>query len=167
MLPYDPDETREKPRKRLEDACKAYGIEGWEGIDKETISKDIGEGRWRVYGREVVLQYNEEDVRVETELLRRQLTGQAIASRSTSIAYSHWSKYSAKTVSRIQARGMPIDMCSGTPSKRTRPRSSTALLRRFDPSYGEPDSIYTPMVSGATARFERGSFAKVFPDGRG
>ena len=63
LLPYNPDEVRKKPRKRLSDACRAYGIEGWENIDKPDIAKAIGEGRWREYGREAVLQYCEEDVR--------------------------------------------------------------------------------------------------------
>jgi len=43
LLPYDPDDKRNRPRKRLSDACKAYGVEGWERIDKDVISKDIGE----------------------------------------------------------------------------------------------------------------------------
>lgn len=34
LLPYNPDETRTKQRKRLSDACKAYRIDGWEHIDK-------------------------------------------------------------------------------------------------------------------------------------
>ena len=38
LLPYDPDGLRKKPRKRLSDACRAYGIEGWENIDKDMIS---------------------------------------------------------------------------------------------------------------------------------
>ena len=74
LLPYNPDEIRKKPRKRLSDACRAYGIEGWENIDKDSIAKDIGEGRWREYGREAVFAYCEEDVRASAELLRRQLT---------------------------------------------------------------------------------------------
>ena len=44
LLPHEPDETRKRPRKRLSDACRAYGIEGWERIDKEAMAKDIGEG---------------------------------------------------------------------------------------------------------------------------
>jgi len=40
LLPYDPDEKRNKPRKRLPDACRAYGIEGWERIDKDKIAED-------------------------------------------------------------------------------------------------------------------------------
>jgi hypothetical protein len=47
LLPHNPDEKRNKPRKRLSDACRSYGIEGWERIDKETISEDIGNGTWR------------------------------------------------------------------------------------------------------------------------
>ena len=39
----NPDELRKKPRKGLPDACRAYGIEGWERIDKDTIAKAIGE----------------------------------------------------------------------------------------------------------------------------
>ena len=35
LLPYNPDEVRKRPRKRLSDACRAYGIEGWERIDKD------------------------------------------------------------------------------------------------------------------------------------
>ena len=47
LLPYDPDEVRQKPRKRLSDACRMYGIEGWEGIDKGDIAAAIGNGTWR------------------------------------------------------------------------------------------------------------------------
>ena len=75
LLPYNPDEVRKKQRKRLSDACRAYGIEGWERIDKPGIASAIGEGRWREYGRETVLQYCEEDTCNSAELLRRQLTG--------------------------------------------------------------------------------------------
>jgi hypothetical protein len=57
LLPSNPDDVRKKPRKRLSDACRTYGIEGWENIDKPDIAKAIGEGRWREYGRGAVLQY--------------------------------------------------------------------------------------------------------------
>ena len=73
--PYNPDEVRKKQRKRLSDACRAYRIPGWERIDKETIAKDIGEGRWRDYGQEAVYDYCEEDVRASTALLLKQLQG--------------------------------------------------------------------------------------------
>ena len=79
LFPYDPDEEnkRKKPRKRLSDACRAYGIEGWERIDKEAIAKAIGEGRWRQCGQEAVFDYCEEDVRMSVKLLRRLLLGNA------------------------------------------------------------------------------------------
>ena len=51
LYPYNPDEVRKRQRKRLSDACKSYLIPGWERIDKEKMSKDIGEGRWRDYGQ--------------------------------------------------------------------------------------------------------------------
>ena len=41
LLPYDPDEVRNRPRKRLSDACRAYGIEGWEKINKEEIAEAL------------------------------------------------------------------------------------------------------------------------------
>jgi hypothetical protein len=97
-LPYEPDLPRKKERKRLSDACRAYGIEGWEQIDKEAISKDIGEGHWRKYGREGVLGYNEEDVRMEMELLRRQLRGRPGLLPANVELVLHWSNYSAKSV---------------------------------------------------------------------
>src|SRR5262249_8430841 len=75
LLPYEPDANRKKPRKRLSDACRAYGIEGWERIEKEKISQDIGQGRWRDHGREAVFDYCEEDVRMSTLLLRKMLRG--------------------------------------------------------------------------------------------
>ena len=56
LLPYNPDETRNKPRKGLSDACCAYGIDGWEAIDKPTVARDIGEGRWQKYGKDGVFE---------------------------------------------------------------------------------------------------------------
>ena len=110
LLPYNPDEIRVKERKGLSYACRAYGIEGWEQIDKPEMAKAIGEGRWREYGQPAVLQYCEEDVRNSAELLRRQLAGYASYPPIDPELVMSWSTYSAKTVARIQARGMPIDM---------------------------------------------------------
>ena len=63
LLPYNPDEVRNKPRKRLPDACRAYGLEGWERIDKNAIAKAIGDATWREHYSPVeVLDYCEEDV---------------------------------------------------------------------------------------------------------
>src|SRR6516162_2237779 len=41
LLPYDPNEIRKRQHKRLPDACRSYGVGGWENIDKGTIAKDI------------------------------------------------------------------------------------------------------------------------------
>ena len=104
LLPYAPDEKRKKPRKRLADACRAYGIEGWEHIDKETIAKDIGEGRWHTYGQAAVFEYCEEDVRKSTQLLRRQLRGNAVFPPVEVPLVLYWSEYSASRRTSSSAR---------------------------------------------------------------
>jgi DNA polymerase I len=105
LLPYEPDETRKRPRKRLSDACRAYGIAGWERIDKEQMAEDIGQGLWRKYGKKRVLEYCEEDVANSAELLRRQLRGQQSRFPASDVPrVLHWSNYSAKAVALIQAR---------------------------------------------------------------
>lgn len=155
LLPHMPDEIRKKPLKRLSDACRAYDIPGWENIDKESISKDIGEGHWRKYGQATVFQYNEEDVRASTHLLRRQLTGHGPYKPVDVERVLYWSEYSAKAVARIQARGMPIDMPLWNAVQENKSTVVTALLRRFDPSFGHPNSIYTPDGEWSDDRFER------------
>ena len=122
LLPYNPDEARKKDRKGLAYACRAYGIEGWEKIDKPEMAKAIGEGRWREYGREAVLQYCEEDVNHTAELLRRQITGYGPHAPVDPELVIRWSEYSAKSVALIQARGMPIDMWLWNSCRRTRRR---------------------------------------------
>jgi hypothetical protein len=116
LLPYNPDEVKKRQRKGLSDACRAYGIEGWENIDKPAIAKAIAEGRWREYGKEAVLNYCEEDVKNSTKLLRAQLRrycdplGRILLPAADVARVLYWSNYSAKAVARIQARGMPIDV---------------------------------------------------------
>lgn len=154
LLPYAPDETRQKPRRRLSDACRAYGIAGWEDLDKEEMSKDIGNGLWRKYGKPMVLQYNEEDVKASTTLLRRQLTGHSHFKPVNVERVLRWSEYSSKTVSQIQARGMPIDMVLWNLVQENLAAVVTALLQRFDPSFGHPNSIYTPDGEWSDERFE-------------
>ena len=107
LLPHNPNEVRKRQRKRLSDACRAYGIEGWERIDKETIAEDIGRGLWRKYGREAVLSYCEEDVQMSVLLLIEQLRGRHHLPAVKVEHVLHWSNYSAKAVAQIQARGMP------------------------------------------------------------
>jgi hypothetical protein len=68
-------------KKDLAAACRAYGIDGWEGIDKGAIAEDIGNGQWEKYGVERVFQYCE-DVRMSTKLLHAQLIGTSLLKSS-------------------------------------------------------------------------------------
>jgi DNA polymerase-1 len=155
LLPYNPDEKRVKPRKRLSDACRAYGVTGWENIDKESIAKDIGEGRWRDHGREAVFAYCEADTRASSELLRRQVRGHGARPPVNTHCVLHWSNYSAKAVARIQARGMPIDTALWNTVQENKAAVVTALLQRFDPSFGDLEAIYSPEGEWSYARFEQ------------
>ena len=154
LRPYNPDEAYKRPRKRLPDACRAYGIEGWEQIEKESISRDIGEGRWRDYGQVAVYDYCEEDVRKSVELLRAQLNGRARLPAANVDLVLHWSNYSAKAVARIQAKGMPIDMLLWNLVQENKTAVIGALLHQFDPSHGSEDPIYSPEGEWSYARFE-------------
>jgi len=155
LLPYNPDEKRSRPRKRLSDACRAYGIAGWENIDKEEIARDIGEGRWRKHGREAVLRYCEEDVRMTTLLLAAMLRGRGdLFPPVDTDRVLHWSNYSAKAVALIQARGMPIDVAMWNLVQENKAAVVAELLRHFDPSQGDDEPIYTPEGGFGYARFE-------------
>jgi DNA polymerase-1 len=155
LLPYNPDEVRKRQRKRLPDACRAYGIKGWEQINKESIAEDIGEGRWHQYGREAVFNYCEEDVRKSVELLRAQLRGCPRFAAASVEHVLHWSNYSAKAIARIQARGMPIDMPLWNLVQENKTAVLHYLLQKYDPSYGSDDPIYTLDGEWSYARFER------------
>ena len=67
----------------------------------------------------------------------------------------HWSNYSAKAVARIQARGMPIDMRLWNLVQENKSSVVRHLLRRFDPSYGSDNAIYTPEGERSYARLEQ------------
>jgi hypothetical protein len=153
LLPYNPGEVRNKPRKRLSDACRSYGIEGWGCIDKETISKAIADGTWREhFSPQEVVDYCEEDVRMSVKLLRAQLrahTGGDVA------RVLHWSNYSAKCIALIQARGMPIDLELWNLVRENKAAVIAELLRQFDPSYGSKHPIYTPEGEWSYERFEQ------------
>jgi hypothetical protein len=156
LLPHEPDEKRKKPRKRLSDACCAYGIAGWEHIDKPTIAKAIGEGRWREYGQDAVFEYCEEDVKETAELLHAQLRGRpGLFPRVDVKLVLHWSNYSAKAVARIQARGIPIDIALWNLVQENKATVIRELIRQFDPSYGSECPIYTPEGEWNYQRFEQ------------
>jgi hypothetical protein len=154
LLPHTPDEKRKRPRKRLPDACRAYGIEGWETIDKEQMAKDIGEGRWQIYGCERVTEYCEEDVNKSTQLLRRQLRGWSGLLPVNTELVLHWSNYSAKTIAQVQARGMPIDPLWDL-VKENRAAVIWDLLQQFDPSQGSDHPIYSPEGEWSYESLER------------
>jgi DNA polymerase I len=155
LLPYTSHEVRKKPRKRLPDACRAYGIEGWERIDKDVIAKDIGAGRWHEHGREKVLAYCEQDCCKSAELLRKQLRDTAWLPAADVERVLHWSNYSAKSIALIQMRGIPIDTGLWNLVQENKTAVIGELLRQFDPSYGDDDPIYTPEGEWSYARFER------------
>jgi hypothetical protein len=156
LLPYDPDEVRKKPRKRLSDACRVYALDGWECIDKEHISKAIGDGTWRCrYSPEEVVNYCEEDVRMEMRLLRAQLRPQRDQRAADVERVLWWSNYSAKAVARIQARGMPIDMPLWNLVQENKGAVIKELLQQFDPSHNDDDPIYMPEGEWSYSRFEK------------
>ena len=154
LLPYNPDEVRKRQRKRLSDACRAYGIPGWDLIDKESISRDIGEGRWRDHGQEAVFNYCEEDVRASMLLLRAQLAGAPGKPPADVDRVLHWSNYSAKSVAQIQAHGMPIDVPLWNLVQENKAAVIAALVRKFDPSQGSESPIYTIEGEWNYRRFE-------------
>jgi hypothetical protein len=156
LLPYNPNEIHNKPRKRLPDACRAYGLEGWERIDKDVIVKAIGDGTWREhYTPEEVLDYCEEEVRMEVRLLRAQLQGRPGLESADVERVLYWSNYSAKTIALVQAGGMPIDTALWNLIQENKAAVIGELLRQFDPSYGTTDPIYTPDGKWSYTRFER------------
>jgi DNA polymerase I len=155
LLPHNPDEKRIRPRKRLSVACRAYGVDGWENMDKETIAKDIGEGRWRQYGREAVFAYCEEDGRAETLLLRRQLSGCGAFAPASVPHVLHWSNYSAKCVALIQAKGMPIDLPLWNLVQENENAVIAELIRQLDLSQGSDHPVYTAEGEWSYERFER------------
>jgi len=155
LLPYVPDENRNKPRKRLSDACRAYGIDGWEGIDKSVMAKDIGEGRWQKYGQAAVWDYCEADVAACTKLLRRQIRGHLGFPPADVLRVLHWSNYSGRTTAQIQARGMPIDVYLWNLVQENRQVVIAQLIQDFDPSYGSDNPIHTVDAEWSYARFEQ------------
>jgi DNA polymerase I len=155
LLPYDPDEKRKRQSKGLSAACRAYGIKGWESMDKGTIAKDIGEGRWWIHGKEACLDYCEEDTRNSMLLLYEQLLGRRHLPRADVPLVLHWSEYSAKAVAQIQARGMPVDMPLWNTVQEHKAAVVGALLKEWDPSHGDDDPIYTPEGEWSYDRFEQ------------
>jgi DNA polymerase I len=158
LLPYNPDEKRKRQRKGLADACKAYGIQGWEEIDKKQMAEDIGNGLWRKYGKEVVLGYCEHDTIKSTELFVEMLRGRRHLPAVSTDHILHWSNYAAKVVAEVQVKGMPIDMPLWNLVQENKKKITGELLRRFDPSQCTDNPIFTPEGEFSHARFAQWLF---------
>ena len=102
-----------------------------------------------------MFDYCEEDVRNSAELLRRQLSGHRHFAPVDPQLVMRWSEYSAKTVARIQARGMPIDMPLWNLVQENKTAVIGALIARFDPSQGSEYPIYSPEGEFSSWRFEQ------------
>ena len=157
LPPYDPELVRQKPRKDLESACDAYGLEpGWQGIDKGTIAPAIGAGTWRQhYTPEQVFNYCTEDVRMEVLLLFAQLRGNKKYPAADPTSVIFWSEYSAKCIALIQARGIPIDTELWNAAQDNKAAVIGELLRQLDPSSGDDEPIYSPEGEWSYRRFEQ------------
>ena len=103
---------------------------------------------------DVVYDYCEEDVRMSVLLLPRLLQGSNRFHVSSTEHVLHWSNYSAKAITQIQARGMPIDTYLWHLVQEHKPEIIRALIRRFDPSYGSAFPIYDEDGGFSYERFE-------------
>jgi DNA polymerase-1 len=156
LLPHNPDEKRAKEKKGMEQACRAYRLEGWEAVGKGDIGKRIGEKTWREkYTEADVMAYCAEDVRMSVELLRAQLRGRDrwLCPADPALVIG-WSNYSAKAVATVQARGVPIDMTIWNMIQENKAEIILEMLRRFDPSNGDDVPIYNDAGEWSYTRFE-------------
>ena len=170
LLPYEPDEVRKKARKRLPDACRAYGIEGWAISKRATWRKISVKAAGAQYGQPAVFRYCEEDVAKSSELFRRQVTGYEDIPPIDVARVLRWSEYSAKAVSRIQASGMPIDMPLWNLVQENKTAVVAALIRRFDPILYRRlprDRSTRSTANCPTSDLSGGWRMSAFPRGRG
>jgi DNA polymerase I len=92
---------------------------------------------------------------MEVALLRAQLRGRPGLPPADTGRVLHWSNYSAKSIAQIQARGMPLDMPLWNLVQENKTAVIGELIRRFDPSYGDDDQIYSPDGKWSRAAIER------------
>jgi DNA polymerase I len=131
----------------------------WQGINKDTISKAIGDDTWREKGisPQDIRTYVEEDVRMSVRLFQAQLKGYS-ADWLPPVNVErviHWSEYSAKAVALIQARGMNIDVPLWNLAQENKQTVVRYLLERFDPSHNTAEPIYNAEGEASYARTER------------
>ena len=161
LLPHNPDEVSKRPRKRLSDACRAYGIEGWERIDKEDDRQGHRRGplaRLRSRARLRILRRG----RAHVGAAAARATARRCDARSHLAAAAdvervlHWSNYSAQRQSRRSRRAACRSTCAlWNLVQENKAAVIGELLRQFDPSHGSDDPIYTPEGEWSYARFEQ------------
>ena len=100
-------------------------------------------------------------------MLRRQLRGGCGLLPVSVRHVLHWTNYSAKAIAQVQARGMPIDIAPWNLVQENKPAVIGELMRRFDPSYGDDEPIYTSEGEFSYVRSSTGSRARVSLFGRG
>ena len=168
LLPHEPDVVRKKPKRGLADACHAYGLEGWERHRQGSHPQAIGDGRWRwKYTPEQILDYCAEDVRMSASLLREQLRGRDHRLAADTELVTALVATTARRSSRSSKRAaMPIDIPTWNLIQENKDAVIGELLRRFDPSHGDDDPIYTPEGKWSYARFEPYLAAMAFTLGR-
>jgi hypothetical protein len=121
---------------------------------KGDIVAAIGNGTWRErYSPQDVMDYCEEDDRMEADLFLALLCGTYFFEPADPQNIMYWSEYGAKAVARIQARGMPIDLPLWHLVQENKAAVISALLQKYDPSYGSPCAIYSPEGEWAYDRF--------------
>jgi DNA polymerase-1 len=157
LFPKTHGGLRPKVSRKLSDACRVYGIGGWENIDKPQLAKDIGEGRWQLHGRQVCSNYCEEDVKNSAELFRRQLRGSTVAGFAPINVelVLHWSEYCGKAVALTQSKGMFIDVPLWTLVQENEQAIIRHLIRRFDPSQGSANPIFNDDGEWSNERFAK------------
>jgi DNA polymerase I len=156
LSPYDPDADRIQADKGFEAACEAYGLHGWEGMNKDAIRTSIGDGSWvHKYSRQEVMDYCEEDTRMGVRLLREQLQPFVDLPVTDPALILNWSNYAGKCVAQIQTKGMHIDTYLWHLVQEHMAAVIHRLLEKFDPSHCTDFPIYNEDGEWSDARFER------------
>ena len=110
----------------LSDACRAYGLEGWENIDKGTIAEAIGRGSWRgKYTPEEIMRLLRRRRAYGGALLRAQLRGRGRLPPADTERVTWWSNIVRRRSRRSRPAACRSTCRCGTWSRRTSPRSST------------------------------------------
>ena len=158
LLPYNPDEVRKRERKRLSDACRAYGIEGWENIDKEAHRTRPSA---RVAGANTAARLSSNTAKKTSKNRPNCCASNCVAAAADCqparvehvSALVELQRQGGRTESR-RAACRSTCRC-GIWCRRTRPRSFDTCYAEFDPSHGSDCPIYTPDGEWSYDRFEQ------------